>query len=455
VSPAANGVTVRVGRNTPQTVLTDFQTGVIVGEGDLDDAYLQNLYIEQELQDVYDEAVAGAITTANLTSAVTNNLTATVAPGVGDDSADGYEVGSYWWDTVTFDLYMATDVTVGAAIWKRVDMLVNVTTTNPAVGDDVDDGYQIGSYWWNKTAGTLYFCTDNTSGAAVWQQLTASLSYPLVHTGLVEGAESSGIASAATTDLSGADGNYVTISGSTGPITSFGTVTAGTLMVLKFTGTPTIAHHITKIQLPKDLNITVQSGDMMFLQSDGADAWTCVNYLRATGQPLFEDDGLVPKWTHITPITLSTGSPTAVTLMSSLSGVDDIYIYLNDASLDLANNGVIIQVGDSGGFHVTGYDGEATFSSAGSNRIDANSAGWLLAPAVDWDAADVFHSVIHLHHVGSNVWSASIRSIRLVAGVAIRGLGQVTLDTELTQVRLTTEGGTAVFDGGSAYGSSN
>jgi hypothetical protein len=59
---AGNGVTVRVGRNTPQTVLTDFQTGVIVSEGDLDDSYLQHLYIDQELQDNWDEAIATAIT---------------------------------------------------------------------------------------------------------------------------------------------------------------------------------------------------------------------------------------------------------------------------------------------------------------------------------------------------------------------------------------------------------
>jgi len=55
VTPAANGVVVRVGRDTPQTVLTDYQAGVIVGESDLDDGYLQTLYMLQELQDKFDE----------------------------------------------------------------------------------------------------------------------------------------------------------------------------------------------------------------------------------------------------------------------------------------------------------------------------------------------------------------------------------------------------------------
>jgi len=59
VTAAIDGVTVRVGRKTPQTVLTDFQSGFLPEE-DLDNAYLQNLYHVQELQDTYDELVAGA-----------------------------------------------------------------------------------------------------------------------------------------------------------------------------------------------------------------------------------------------------------------------------------------------------------------------------------------------------------------------------------------------------------
>jgi hypothetical protein len=48
--------------------------------------------------------------------------TATVAPTINDDSGDGYGIGSRWIDTVTDKEYVATDVTVGAAVWKETTL---------------------------------------------------------------------------------------------------------------------------------------------------------------------------------------------------------------------------------------------------------------------------------------------------------------------------------------------
>ncbi len=53
-SAAANGVTVRVGRNTPRTVQTDFVGGYLP-EASLDNGYLQMLYMVQEIDDRIDE----------------------------------------------------------------------------------------------------------------------------------------------------------------------------------------------------------------------------------------------------------------------------------------------------------------------------------------------------------------------------------------------------------------
>lgn len=49
-----------------------------------------------------------------------SNLSAAVAPTVNDDSGDGYAIGSVWIDTTADQVYMATDVTVGAAVWKQL-----------------------------------------------------------------------------------------------------------------------------------------------------------------------------------------------------------------------------------------------------------------------------------------------------------------------------------------------
>ena len=46
-------------------------------------------------------------------------------------------------------------------------------TTAPTVGDDSGDGYSVGSVWVNVTTDTGYLCVDATLGAAVWKQTTA------------------------------------------------------------------------------------------------------------------------------------------------------------------------------------------------------------------------------------------------------------------------------------------
>lgn len=49
---------------------------------------------------------------------IKTNLTATTAPGVGDDSSAGYSVGSYWIDVTGDRFYICVDASVGAAVWS-------------------------------------------------------------------------------------------------------------------------------------------------------------------------------------------------------------------------------------------------------------------------------------------------------------------------------------------------
>jgi hypothetical protein len=51
---------------------------------------------------------------------ILNNLGAVVPPAVTDDSGDGYSIGSRWIDISADEAYIATDVTVGAALWKKI-----------------------------------------------------------------------------------------------------------------------------------------------------------------------------------------------------------------------------------------------------------------------------------------------------------------------------------------------
>ena len=63
------------------------------------------------------------------------NLSASTAPGVGDDANDGYSVGSRWLDTTGDKEYVCLDATVGAAVWLETtglgDMDKVTTVGNP------------------------------------------------------------------------------------------------------------------------------------------------------------------------------------------------------------------------------------------------------------------------------------------------------------------------------------
>lgn len=42
---------------------------------------------------------------------------------------------------------------------------------DPDVNDDVDLGFEIGDIWVNTGDDGVFICTDNTDGAAVWKEL--------------------------------------------------------------------------------------------------------------------------------------------------------------------------------------------------------------------------------------------------------------------------------------------
>ena len=81
-------------------------------------------------------------------------------------------------------------------------------TTGPVVGDDSADGYVVGSRWWDTTAHKLYECESNSAGAAIWRQI-----YPAVDADTLDGNHAAAFAVAAkgvtngdSHDHSGGDG---------------------------------------------------------------------------------------------------------------------------------------------------------------------------------------------------------------------------------------------------------
>lgn len=90
-------------------------------------------------------------------------------------------------------------------------------------------------------------------------------------------AKGADIASATTTDIGAATGNYADVTG-TVTISGLGTVQAGTRRVVRFTGALTLTYNATSLILPGAANITTVAGDVAEFISLGSGNWRCTNY---------------------------------------------------------------------------------------------------------------------------------------------------------------------------------
>jgi hypothetical protein len=68
-----------------------------------------------------------------------NNLTATTAPIVTDDTASNYVVGSIWVDETNDNAYIAVDITTGAAVWLQISNTTSSLTVADAIPPAADD----------------------------------------------------------------------------------------------------------------------------------------------------------------------------------------------------------------------------------------------------------------------------------------------------------------------------
>lgn len=96
------------------------------------------------------------------------------------------------------------------------------------------------------------------------------------------GVKGTSMASAATVDLSTADGDYIHITGTT-PITSLGVVSAGIEIALIFDGILTLTHNATSLILPGAANITTAVWDVGYFVSEWSGNWVCVGYQKKDG----------------------------------------------------------------------------------------------------------------------------------------------------------------------------
>lgn len=121
-------------------------------------------------------------------------------------------------------------------------------------------------------------------------------------------------------------------------------------------------------------------------------------------------------------------------------------LFFNLSTAGVSN--YIVQLGDAGGIETSGYVGVAVgYSAAANNYSAAFSSGFLLRYAAPV-AASAYTGRLILERVSGNTWIASGTNTRAAANETSRTDGVKTLSDTLTQVRLTTPGGTDTFDSG-------
>lgn len=133
-------------------------------------------------------------------------------------------------------------------------------------------------------------------------------------TSAINWAKAADIASAATTDIGAAVGNFVHVTGTT-TITALGTAQAGAFRIVRFAGALTLTHNATSLILPTGANITTAANDSAGFVSEGSGNWRCVFYQRADGTPLSGSGGSLSGFTA----SLNTASPNNTVNTSALS----------------------------------------------------------------------------------------------------------------------------------------
>lgn len=162
------------------------------------------------------------------------------------------------------------------------------------------------------------------------------------------------IASAGTTDISSVPAQYVTVTGTT-TITSLGTIKAGWIKFVKFTGALTLTHNATSLILPGAANILTAANDTAIFVSLGSGNWQCWDYVPAArllntvnGQYKFpatanlsSDPNTLDDYeegTYSPPITASSGTVTSTSGAAGVYQKIGKYVYFK-ASVTITNAG--------------------------------------------------------------------------------------------------------------------
>lgn len=257
--------------------------------------------------------------------------------------------------------------------------------------------------------------------------------------------KSSDIASAATTNIAAATGEYVVVTGTT-TITSLGTAQAGTMREVVFASILTITHNATSLILPTSGNIVTAAGDSAMFRSEGGGNWRCVKYQRADGTPVGNNGA---NQRMLLTAAVATTSGVLIDFTGIPSWAKAITINFNGISTNGASP-VQVQLGHSGGVTTSGYLGSVGAYANGTPSCASLSAGITTETTGAAAAATIRQGVLTLYLSGTSSWAFSSRIGHSNGPTITEASGTITLAGVLDRIRLTTVNGTDAFDAGSA-----
>lgn len=283
------------------------------------------------------------------------------------------------------------------------------------------------------------------------------------------------VASAATLDIWSIAGDYVHVTGSTGPITSLGTAPyAGAERVVIFDSTPTITHNATTLQLPGGANIVAAAGDRMTVRADTTANMVVTSYFTAaTGAYLninsaTEDTAPALGTDFVLTYDVSTTSHKKVLLgrigagvsgteQASTSGTaidftgipswaTQIVIQFVGVSTNGTSN-LLVQIGDSGGIENSGYLGSVSTISTAVTTTN-QTTGYGVTETVT--AAAILHGTVTLtlEDPANFTWVATVSIGNSNSSTTHSGAGAKSTSAALDRVRITTVTGADTFDAG-------
>jgi len=199
------------------------------------------------------------------------------------------------------------------------------TTSDPTVNDDDTVGAQVGYTWRNSTSGAIFYCTDNSTGAAVWVQI-----YPQAQGVSMPVLSKSAAYSVAAGDI----GHLIDCTTGTFTVTLLAAATAGDgfLIGVRNSGTGVIT--VTDGTFSK----TVPSGCSILITCDGAAYFMVAAY----GYELGENQ----TWQNVsasraiaTTYTNTTGRTIAVSVSVTDNTTGNVYLngYINGTIMMYSN----------------------------------------------------------------------------------------------------------------------